>query len=367
VIAVPLDRTHLRGIDALYSSLQMPAGIPLAVVGINSMENALILAGEILATKYGTVRERLQELRNALARQVDQQNEDLVREFPEYACAMPAPDWGEEKQFDEDSVESEIINREFKHYARSIAEELGARAEAEKEPAEPPPRQAQRQAEPTTSQKPIVLKVDAVHPDCGRMEQAAAVLLNGGIVAFPTDTVYGVGVDATNARAVRRLYEIKGRSRNKAIPILIHNQKMLKHIVKKIPSDVEKIMDELWPGSLTIVLQKYSGVLREVSDSDTIGVRIPDNIIPLGLVSLLSRPLATTSANLSGEPPATTADDVIRSFGDSIDLVLDAGATPSNVVSTVLSVVEKPYRILREGAITRRMLEQAFGLTLQRP
>jgi 5-(carboxyamino)imidazole ribonucleotide mutase len=365
VIAVPLDRTHLRGIDALYSSLQMPVGTPLAVVGINCMENALLLAAEILAIKYRAIRARLEEFRRSLTREVEQHNQDLAAEFPEYAANILAPQKSEQEQFEEYGRDAGIVEREFEHYAKSIAGELGARAEAAEPGSEPTRKESKGIAEPSTSRKPKVLHVDPVSPDYASMEQAAAVLLNGGIVAFPTDTVYGVGVDATNASAVRRLYTIKKRSRNKAIPIFIHNRKMLKYIVKTVPGEVEKVMEELWPGSLTVVLRKYSGVLREVSETDTIGVRIPDSMIPLGLVSLINRPLATTSANLSGQPPATTAEDVLRHFGDSVDLILDGGRTSSDVVSTVLSVVEEPYRILREGTITRESLVLILGEKLE--
>ncbi len=214
------------------------------------------------------------------------------------------------------------------------------------------------------AQRPLadrLFKIDPEKPDVEIIEHAMFTVLEGGTVAVPTDTVYGIAADATNAEAVERLYRMKGRNRQKALAILCHNTDMLSHLVIRFPEKVEELMEEFWPGSLTIIFPKPVGALAGVSATRSIGVRIPDNTTTLALISMVARPLATTSANLAGEPPATTAEGVVEAFGDEIDCILDGGPTPGPVASTVLSVVEAPYRILREGTIMRKTLKRILG------
>lgn len=199
------------------------------------------------------------------------------------------------------------------------------------------------------------------NPDVDVIEHAMFTLLEGGIVGVPTDTVYGLAVDATNAEAVERLYRLKGRNRQKAMAILVHNTEMLSRLVTRFPEKVDDLIDEFWPGSLTIIFPKPVGALAGVSATRSIGVRIPDHNTVLALISMISRPLATTSANRAGESAATTVEEVVKVFGDSLDCILDAGPAPGMVASTVLSVVEMPYQILREGAVPRERLKGILG------
>ena len=187
------------------------------------------------------------------------------------------------------------------------------------------------------------------------------MLLEGGIVAFPTDTVYGISADATNQEAVRRLYKIKRRELTNPIPVLIHTIKQLNSLVRHCPESIRPIMERFWPGGLTVVFEKYKNTFTAVSADTTIGVRIPDNLISLSVLSMVARPLATTSANISGLPPATTAEKVIEYFGDQVDVILDGGPTSSGTVSTVLSVIQEPFAILREGEISREVLIEILG------
>ncbi len=368
VIAAPLDTTHLRGVDALYSIVQMPAGIPVAVVGINNTENAVLLAMHILATKYPDLRTKLRQYRRDMAQKIAEQDEKLREEMP---AARLQTAKGKTRPKEPKEHRKSRIEEDFERYSQTLLHEMAARAEQDKTtrtqkrdtmPASVPIEE--KEEPPTVSKKrprPQILKVDPERPDPLAIEEAMTVLLNGGIVAFPTDTVYGIGTDATNPSAVKKLYEIKQRSPEKAIPVLIHNLKILGSMVKTIPPAIEPILEAFWPGSITIVFQKHLHTLRAVSSGETLGVRIPSNMISLGLISMVCRPLATTSANISGQMPATTAQQVQNYFGDQIDLILDGGPTPGVTVSTVLSAATEPFEILREGDITREKLRALLG------
>lgn len=209
-----------------------------------------------------------------------------------------------------------------------------------------------------------VVQCDSLAPQLSILEMAADRLLEGRLVAFPTDTVYGVGGDATNAHAVERLYEIKGRPPSKAIAVLIHSVKQLRHVVRNMPDEVPGLLERFWPGPLTVVFERHSACLAHVSSDATIGVRIPDHYLALSLLSMIGRPLATSSANITGQPDSLTAGDVASHFGRSIDLILDGGEAPGKVTSTVLSVVQRPFRVLREGAISKSVLEAALDCQL---
>lgn len=370
VIGAPLDTTHLRGVDALYSIVQMPAGIPVASVGINNTENAVLLAMHILATKYPELRTKLRQYRRDMAQKIAEQNDNLREEMPaarlQTAKGKTSPKKSKERRLSR-------IEEDFERYSQTLLHEMAARAEQDKTtgtqkrdampPSVPIPTEEKEKPAPASKKhpKPQILKVDPEQPDPLAIEEAMSVLLNGGIVAFPTDTVYGIGTDATNPSAVKKLYEIKQRSSDKAIPVLIHNLKILGSMVKTIPSAIEPILEAFWPGSITIVFQKHLNTLRAVSSGETLGVRIPNSMISLGLISMVCRPLATTSANISGQMPATTAQQVQNYFGDRIDLILDGGPTPGVTVSTVLSAATEPFEILREGDITREKLRTLLG------
>lgn len=368
VIAAPLDTTHLRGVDALYSIVQMPAGIPVATVGINNTENAVLLAVHILATRYPELRAKLQQYRRDMGEKIAEQNQDLWEEMP---AARPKTAKGKSRVKEPKPRRISRIEEDFERYSQTLMHEMAARAEEDetarmqKRKATPPsiPTEEKKEAEsaPIKPAKPQIFTVDPDRPDPMAIEEAMTVLLNGGIVAFPTDTVYGIGADATNPAAVKRLYEIKQRSPDKAIPVLIHNLKILESMVRTIPPAIEPILDALWPGSITVVFQKHLHTLRAVSSGETLGVRIPNNMISLGLISMVCRPIATTSANISGQTPATTAQQVKDYFGDQIDLIIDGGPTPGVAVSTVLSAITEPFEILREGDVTRDELRALLG------
>ncbi|RMH24502.1 MAG: threonylcarbamoyl-AMP synthase [Candidatus Hydrogenedentota bacterium] len=208
---------------------------------------------------------------------------------------------------------------------------------------------------------PIILKCDPLNPPLEVVERAADFLLEGKTVCFPTDTVYGVGVDATNPDAVERLYSLKERMREKPIAVLIHSTTQLRHIVQEIPHDLEPIMEKYWPGPLTIVFRRRARNFEAISRDNTIGLRIPNHYVTLAILSMVGRPLATSSANISGDVSAVEPHEALAQLGDRLDMLIDAGRTPGGSASTVLSVVEKPYRILRQGPVSKEEIETLLG------
>jgi len=188
-----------------------------------------------------------------------------------------------------------------------------------------------------------------VNPNAKKL--AAAVIQSGGVIAFPTDTVYGIGVSAFNKKAIDKIYDVKGRSQIKAIPILGSDVQDLDEITPPLSSRIRKIVANFWPGALTLVLPASSRLPENLSPTPTIGVRIPDLDEVRNLLRLTG-PLAATSANLSGEPSALTAGDVLQQLGGRIDLILDGGPVFGGEASTVLDCSGEELKILREGPIS---------------
>lgn len=189
-------------------------------------------------------------------------------------------------------------------------------------------------------------------PDEAGVARAAEMLRAGDLVAFPTDTVYGIGCRVRDAAALARLFEAKRRPVEKAVPILVGS---LDH-ARELGLDVEaarSLADRFWPGGLTLVLAGADG---------SQAIRVPDHPAALALIAA-SGPLATSSANRSGEPETYEANDVLIAFADTdlLDAVLDGGRVPGGVASSVLDLTIHPPRLLREGAISRAELEAAIG------
>jgi L-threonylcarbamoyladenylate synthase len=205
------------------------------------------------------------------------------------------------------------------------------------------------------------LVVDLHSPDPEVIERAVDVLLDGGVVAIPTETVYGLAADASRPEAVRKLYEVKNRSIEKAIPLLIHNPEQLRSVAADMPKDIEELARRYWPGPLTMVVKKYPGSFGIAAPGDTIGVRMPRHSIALAILAMIGRPLAVSSANLAGSASARSADDIERIFDEKVDLIIDSGPSGDMTESTVLDVTSTPYKILREGAISRQELTEVLG------
>ena len=195
-----------------------------------------------------------------------------------------------------------------------------------------------------------------------QVEKGISILNQGGIVAFPTDTVYGLGACATNQLAVERVYAVKERSQNVALPLLLARTSQISEVAEPVPQIAWLLAKKFLPGALTLVLHKSNSVPNIITAGDiTVAVRIPAHPIPVALVEGLGVPIVGTSANLSGKPSALTADEVYSQFGDKIDLVIDGGKCPGGRESTIVDVTEETPVILREGAITGEELKQVCG------
>ena len=183
--------------------------------------------------------------------------------------------------------------------------------------------------------------------------RAARLLGDGKPVAFPTDTVYGVGTHAFIAKAIERLYAVKERPRDKAIPVLLAAAADLPLVAREIPPAAQRLADTFWPGALTLVLPRHLALpLVLTAGGDSVAVRVPDHSAVRALIAALNAPLAATSANLSGQPSPVTAQEVTKQLGERLDLVLDGGPCPGGRPSTVLDLTCDPPRLLRAGPVT---------------
>jgi L-threonylcarbamoyladenylate synthase len=207
--------------------------------------------------------------------------------------------------------------------------------------------------------KTIILKINSKKPEKEKIKIAASILRRGGLVAFPTDTVYGLAADATNSKAVKKIFEVKKRPLTNPLPILIAKKRDLKKYTGKISAEIKKITDKFWPGPLTIVLKKKKMISNAVTaDLPCVGVRVPDNAVALALIQTLGRPLAATSANLSNRPSPKTATAVKRDLDNKIELILDGGKTKLGRESTVLDCTSSPPTVRRPGTITMATIEK---------
>ena len=206
---------------------------------------------------------------------------------------------------------------------------------------------------------PQILKVD---PNTEAVfANARTVLLAGGVIAFPTDTFYGLGVDPFNREAVNKVFELKGREKNKPLILLISSRAQLETMVKEITPAHSALIHKFWPGPLTLLFKPGSVISENVSaGSNRIGIRQPGNTMTRNLISALGQPITAPSANLAGESPPITAKQVQQSFGNRVDLIIDGGTCQGGKPSTVVDAVETPVRLVRHGAIAFSEIEMAL-------
>jgi L-threonylcarbamoyladenylate synthase len=196
-----------------------------------------------------------------------------------------------------------------------------------------------------------VVRVDPGTPERAALGDGAAVLGRGGVVAFPTETFYGLGATALDGAAVRRIFELKGRPETKPLLLLVDSIAMAE-TVGEVGLRARALMARHWPGPLTLVLRARPGVPRDVTaGTGTVGVRFSPHPVARGLIGALGAPVTAPSANPSGLEPPTSASAVLAYFRDGIDLVLDGGTTPGGEPSTVLDTTVEPPRVLRQGAV----------------
>ena len=195
-----------------------------------------------------------------------------------------------------------------------------------------------------------------------QVETAISILKQGGIVAFPTDTVYGLGAGANIPQGVERVYQVKERPQNMALPLLLAHTSQISEVAELVPQVAWLLADKFLPGALTIVLYKAKSVSDIITaGGKTVAVRVPAHPVPVALAQGLGAPIVGTSANLSGRPSALTAEEVYSQFGDNVDLVIDGGRCPGGIESTIVDVTGETPVILREGAISREELRQVCG------
>ena len=184
------------------------------------------------------------------------------------------------------------------------------------------------------------------------LESASRIILAGGIIAIPTDTVYGIAASAWNAAAISRIYQVKERDANKSIAVLLGDASQALLIADEFSPKAASLAAKYWPGGLTIIVSKKNNLPPNISNNDKIGLRIPDHPFIRDLIRKTG-PLATTSANLSGQPAAKTVEEFRIILGDQLDLIIDGGTVKgSGIASTVVDCTLDPVKILREGAIS---------------
>jgi L-threonylcarbamoyladenylate synthase len=189
----------------------------------------------------------------------------------------------------------------------------------------------------------LVLKVNPHHPDKAHISLGAKAVKEGSLVAFPTETVYGIAANLSDKNAIRRLYKVKARPKEKPFTIHIAGLSMIKKMDCPVRKEARALIRKFWPGPLTIILRSRNG--------SKIGFRMPANRVALSLIKRTGSPVVAPSANLSGGTPPVSADEVLKELGGKIDMVLDAGRTRIGVESTVLDMSVDPPKILREGAV----------------
>ena len=187
--------------------------------------------------------------------------------------------------------------------------------------------------------------------------EAANILKSGGLVAYPTESFYGLAADVGNEDAILRLFRVKKREVREPVLILIPSVESLERYVLHIPETAKRLIKAFWPGGLTLVVKAGKDVSSLLTaGTGKIGVRLSSHPVAMALVRAMSTAITGTSANISGEPPCDTPDRVSRVFGKSVDRILDGGKTPGQKPSTVLDMTTRPYRILREGMISKEAL-----------
>ena len=190
--------------------------------------------------------------------------------------------------------------------------------------------------------------------------EAVECLKSGGIVAIPTDTVYGLGADPFNADAVQRLYTLKGRPDGKPIPLVLSSVDDVYRVAQNLPDYFFHLTDRFWPGGLTIIVEAKDLLPVLTAGGHTVGVRIPNNPLLLNILQAFGGPAAITSANLSGEPPATSPQEIGEELASRIDVIVDGGKTPGPIPSTVYDISVSPPLIRRHGVISEETLAKEY-------
>lgn len=208
----------------------------------------------------------------------------------------------------------------------------------------------------------IIKKTEVNNIDLEVIKQASDILRNGGMVAFPTETVYGLGADALDEKASAKIYAAKGRPSDNPLIVHVADVKQLEPLVKNIPDNAVKLMDKFWPGPMTLIFEKSDIVPSGTTGGlQTVAIRMPNHPVALNLIKNSQVAIAAPSANTSGRPSPTTAQHVENDLSGKIDMIIDGGAVGIGIESTIVDVTVNPPMILRPGYITKKMLEDVVG------
>ncbi len=199
--------------------------------------------------------------------------------------------------------------------------------------------------------KTQIVKLDPDNPDEEKIRFASGLLKNGALVAFSTETVYGLGVNLLDEKAVERLYKIKHRPRNKPLTVHIADERQIERWAKDIPGAAYELIKKFWPGPLTLILKS--------KEAGKIGIRMPRGKIASSLIRESAVPIGCPSANLSGKPAPGNAENVIKDFNGLIELIIDAGPTQMGIASTVVDLTNSSFKIVRLGAISGKEFQEA--------
>lgn len=185
----------------------------------------------------------------------------------------------------------------------------------------------------------------------GAIAEAAASIKSGLLVAFPTDTLYGVGALFSDPAAINQIFLAKGRPAEKGIPVLVADAEDVWQVVESVTDEAAYLIERHWPGPLTLILPRREGLPANLTPNDTVAVRMPDNAIAREFIRAAGGALATTSANLSGQPAALSAEEALAALGSHVAIILDGGTVDHGIGSTIVDCTSQPIRIVREGPI----------------
>lgn len=209
------------------------------------------------------------------------------------------------------------------------------------------------------------MKTELLKPNKYAINLACKLIENGEVVGVPTETVYGLAADARNGVAVKKIFEAKGRPQDNPLIVHISNMKMLDFVVKSVPEDAKLLAKNFWPGPLTIIMSKSDNISSVTSAGlDSVGVRMPSNEVAREIIEKSNIPFAAPSANISGKPSPTTAEDVFADMDGKIPLIINGGTCDAGVESTVVSCLSDTPIILRPGVITKEMMESVLNKTV---
>ena len=194
------------------------------------------------------------------------------------------------------------------------------------------------------------------------LARAVRSLKDGGVVAIPTDTLYGLAADVFNLTAIDRVFAIKGRDENQALPVLVNGWEQVETAAKDVPSQAKNLAERFWPGALTLVVLKSAGVPdRLTAGGPTVAVRMPDHPVPIALINGLGGPITGTSANISGGADPSSLAELTAQIGGRVDYIVTSGPAPKGTASTVVDITSGQPKLLREGAVPFALLLETWN------